>query len=317
MRRQARSNMSTIGFIGLGHMGSKMVANISNDGHDLVVYDANPDAATQLASPKVTPAVSVEEVASQCSTIISMLPNDAAVNAVSADILKHSPSGTLHIGCSTVSPTTSRRLAMEYANAGKCFVASPVFARPDGLQRRQAVWMIAGDEQGRKTAAGLLESSGQVVDYGSDVGSANVVKLCGNFLIASSIEAISEAMALSEKHGVDRTEVMKLLSSTIFDCLIYKGYGQRVSERDHRPGGFSLELGLKDVSLVSQAAREADTPMPFLSVLLDRFTSAKARGRGQFDWSAIGLSAGEDAGIDLASDIAKNKKAVETGDVYK
>jgi 3-hydroxyisobutyrate dehydrogenase-like beta-hydroxyacid dehydrogenase len=191
------------------------------------------------------------------------------------------------------------------------------------------------------------------VDYGEDTGSANVVKLCGNFLIAvsipsynnpcssflpqltrsqSSIEAIAESMALAEKHGVERTEVMKLLSSTIFDCLIYKveppcdlphfiptlqGYGQRVSERDHRPGGFSLDLGLKDVTLVSQAAREADTPMPFLSVLLDRFTSAKARGRGQMDWSAIGMSVGEDAGIEMQSDIDRNSKAVREGDLYK
>jgi hypothetical protein len=83
-----------------------------------------------------------------------------------------------------------------------------------------------------------------------------------------------------------------------------------VSERDHRPGGFSLELGLKDVTLVSQAAREADTPMPFLSVLLDRFTSAKAKGRGQMDWSAIGMNVSEDAGINMKNDLERNAKAV-------
>lgn len=82
-------------------------------------------------------------------------------------------------------------------------------------------------------------------------------------------------------------------------------------------GGFSLELGLKDVTLVSQAAREADTPMPFLSVLLDRFTSAKARGRGQMDWSAIGMNIGEDAGIDMKNDIDRNAQAVRDGDLYK
>ena len=82
-------------------------------------------------------------------------------------------------------------------------------------------------------------------------------------------------------------------------------------------GGFSLELGLKDVTLVSQAAREVDTPMPFLSVLLDRFVSAKARGRGNFDWSAAGLSVAEDAGIDVSDDVKRNRKAVREGDVYK
>ena len=85
-----------------------------------------------------------------------------------------------------------------------------------------------------------------------------------------------------------------------------QGYGQRVSERDHRPGGFALTLGLKDVCLVRKAAQDADVPMPFLSTLIDRFTSAKARGRADFDWSAIGLSCAEDAGIDISKDLEKN-----------
>lgn len=123
-------------------------------------------------------------------------------------------------------------------------------------------------------------------------------------------------MTLAEKRDVDPKAVMNLLSSTIFDCLIYKGYGNRVSQRDHRPGGFSLELGLKDVTLVQQAARAADAPMPFLSVLMDRYTSAKAKGRGKFDWSAIGLNIAEDAGIDVAKDVARNVKDIEDGRTY-
>lgn len=81
-------------------------------------------------------------------------------------------------------------------------------------------------------------------------------------------------------------------------------------------GGFSLELGLKDVSLVSQAARDSDVPMPVLSVLLDRFVSARARGRGDLDWSAAGLGAAEDAGIDVGTDLQRNKEAVEKGQTY-
>ncbi len=123
-------------------------------------------------------------------------------------------------------------------------------------------------------------------------------------------------MALAEKNGVDRERVMKLLSSSIFDCLIYRGYGQRVSQRDHRPGGFSLELGYKDVSLVNKAARDASVPMPFLSTLVDRYTSAKARGRSDFDWSAIGLSIAEDAGIDVTADIERNIKNIKENNQY-
>jgi 3-hydroxyisobutyrate dehydrogenase-like beta-hydroxyacid dehydrogenase len=199
-------------------------------------------------------------------------------------------------------------LALDYSNNSFTFVSAPVFARPDGLAKKQATWMVGGEQQGRAVATTLLSLMGSVVDFGDDVGAANVVKLCGNFLIAASIEAIAESMALAEKSGVDREKVMNLLSSTIFDCLIYKGYGQRVSQRDHRPGGFSLTLGAKDVALVSQAARDSDVPMPFLSILNDRFTSSKARGRGEFDWSAIGLSVAEDAGVDVSNDVKRNIK---------
>jgi len=258
----------------------------------------------------------LEEISKTCDTIISILPNDGIVESVSAVLLENSKSSLCHISCSTISPNTSRKLSTKFQdykvkhNKDMLFVAAPVFARPDGLAKRQATWMISGQAAGRKIAHEILNHLGKTVDHGDDVGAANVVKLCGNFLIASSIESISESMALAEKHGVNREEVMTLLSSTIFDCLIYKGYGERVSKRNHGPGGFSLDLGLKDMTLVSQAAREANVPMPFLSTLLDRYVSAKAKGRQGMDWSAIGLGAAEDAGIDVAKDIARNMEGL-------
>ncbi|CAE7659167.1 yfjR, partial [Symbiodinium microadriaticum] len=103
----------------------------------------------------------IEDMTKECETVISMLPNDKAVNAVSAAIMKKRGICKTHIGCSTVSPTTSRKLAEEYKKANMQFIAAPVFARPDGLARRQAVWMIAGEDEGRKLAATLLESSGR------------------------------------------------------------------------------------------------------------------------------------------------------------
>ncbi len=318
IKRRSLSTSHTIGFVGLGHMGGKMAANIAADKNiEIMGYDKDPKVmATALESSSAIKESSLDEIASKCDVVISMLPNDAIVKKISGVLLEKGQNGLTHVSCSTVSPTTSRTLAKEFNSQGKTHVAAPVFARPDGIARREATWMVSGDEAGRSVATTYLESGGRVVDYGSDPGAANIVKLCGNFLIASSIESISEAMALSEKHGVDRKEVMKLLSSTIFDCLIFKGYGQRVSERDHRPGGFSLELGLKDVTLVSETAKEASVPMPFLSTLLDRYTSSKAKGRSTFDWSAIGLAVAEDAGIDISDDLARTKKEIEEMKTY-
>jgi len=161
-------------------------------------------------------------VAKKCSVVLSILPNDAATKDVSQRLLDNVSSTLCHISCSTVSPTTSRTLAETYKASHAQFISAPVFARPDGLFKRQATWMVSGDSKGRQIAHELLSNLGKTVDYGDDVGAGNVVKLCGNFLIASSIESIAESMVLAEKHGVDRVEVMKLLSSSIFDCLIYK-----------------------------------------------------------------------------------------------
>lgn len=303
-------------------MGSKMAYNIASDclGYNEViqVYDRNPDVVEQALKVGKGHLVSasLEDIANGCDVVFSMLPNDLAVKAVSSVLLAEGKEGMTHISCSTVSPVTSRALAEEFAVENKSFVASPVFARPDGIAKKQAVWMISGDDDGRALASSYLSNSGRVVDYGVDTGAANIVKLCGNFLIASTIEAVSESMALAEKHGVDRISVMELLSSSIFDCLIYKGYGERVSSRDHRPGGFSLELGLKDVKLVHETAQQADVPMPFCSTLVDRFTSAKARGRGDFDWSAVGLSVAEDAGIDVTKDLEWNREKIDKGETY-
>jgi 3-hydroxyisobutyrate dehydrogenase-like beta-hydroxyacid dehydrogenase len=309
----------SIGMVGLGQMGSKMTANLLEDGYTLHVHDANIKAmdevvaANQASGSRLTAHALVKTLVPNTQVIISILPNDAILKEVAKEILAVSVAHkqpVTHISCSTVSPTTSRDLELEYQKQSSTFIAAPVFARPDGLAKRQASWMISGkDIDGKKTqATKILQSVGKVIDFGEDVGAANVVKLCGNFLIASSIESIGEAMALAEKQGVDRLQVMQLLSSTIFDCLIYKGYGQRVSERDHRHGGFSLDLGRKDVLLVSEAARAAEVPMPFLSVLVDRYTAAKARGRGRFDWSAIGLNIAEDAGIDVKQDVERNQR---------
>ena len=322
------SKSSRLGFIGLGSMGRKMVSHLKNSGgyESLTIHDSNSKTTKSVAKETGTCAgKNLKDVASKSDIVISMLPNDAAITVVAESLLAEKlkakkndqkEEGFLLISCGTISPTISRRLALDYSNNGFTFVSAPVFARPDGLAKKQATWMVGGEQQGRVVATSILSLMGNVVDFGEDVGAANVVKLCGNFLIAASIEAIAESMALAEKSGVDREKVMNLLSSTIFDCLIYKGYGQRVSQRDHRPGGFSLTLGAKDVALVSQAARDSDVPMPFLSILNDRFTSAKARGRGEFDWSAIGLSVAEDAGVDVTNDAKRNIKDIKDGRTY-
>ena len=194
-----------------------------------------------------------------------------------------------------------------------------MFARPDGLARKQATFNVSGSSKGVAVAKELLTcTSTAIYEFGTDPGAANVVKLCGNFLIASAIESMAESLALAEKNGVDRTAVMKMLNSTIFDCLIYRGYGRfdliysvslrfhtqvlghRVSENDHTPyenAHFSLELGRKDVGLVRELAKQSGCEMPFCDKLYERFSQAFIAGKGSLDWSAINLDVRELSGL--------------------
>mmetsp|Transcript_27392 Transcript_27392/g.57769 ORF Transcript_27392/g.57769 Transcript_27392/m.57769 type:complete len:253 (+) Transcript_27392:2-760(+) len=239
-----------------------------------------------------------------------MVPNDKILRDVVTQPstgLLHSLKG-VHISCSTIHPDTARELAALHASHGSEYVGAPIFARADGVAARLASFVVGGADAAIDRVMPLLEAnSNGVFRFGPDAGAGNVVKLCGNYMIASAIESCAEALSLAENSGLDRLAVMSMLNTTIFDCLIYKGYGNRVAQRSHVPGealvgpGFQLDLGLKDVTLALDVAHKVRSPMPFGSVLHDRFLAASAKGRGSMDWSAIALSVSEDAGIDVSN----------------
>jgi 3-hydroxyisobutyrate dehydrogenase-like beta-hydroxyacid dehydrogenase len=144
----------------------------------------------------------------------------------------------------------------------------------------------------------MLDKLGQgVFDFGEEAGSANVVKIAGNFLIISAIEAMAEAFTLAEKNGIDRTQIANLFAQTLFACPIYQNYGHAIAQQQYEPAGFKLSLGLKDVTLALQTARESHMPLPLASLLHDRLIAAVARGKGDIDWTGLALSISEESGI--------------------
>ncbi len=124
-----------------------------------------------------------------------------------------------------------------------------------------------------------------------------MVKLAGNFLLASAIEALGEALTLAEKNGIDRTTLASMLGQTLFACPAYQTYGDTIAQERYQPAGFTLSLGLKDINLVLQTAADSTMPMPLASLLHDRFLSMVAQGRADFDWAEIALGAAHDAGL--------------------
>jgi 3-hydroxyisobutyrate dehydrogenase-like beta-hydroxyacid dehydrogenase len=288
-----------VGFIGLGHMGAGMAASLLKAGHDVTVYNRTRTKVDALVARGAKAASSVSN-ACRGDAVITMLADDDAVERVvfgDAGIIGSLPAGAIHISSSTISVALSGRLTAAHANAGQRFVAAPVFGRPDVAAAGQLFVVAAGAPDAVKAAASLFDAIGQKTFVVSETPKAgNLVKLSGNFLIASVIEAVGEAMALIGKAGVDRRKYLDILTSTLFDAPIYKTYGGLIADGNFEPAGFAVPLGQKDIRLTLAAAEDLRVPMPLASLLRDRFLTLLAHGGDKLDWSAIGQLAAKDAG---------------------
>ena len=176
-------------------------------------------------------------------------------------------------------------------------MAAPVFGRPDMAAAAKLFIVAAGDAAALDACQPLFHAMGQkTFPIGTDPSAANLVKLSGNFLLASAIEALGEAVALIGKAGVDRRAYVELLTSTIFTAPAYKTYGGLIAEGKFEPAGFAAALGYKDIRLALAAAENLRVPMPLASLLHDRFLRLFAQGGEKLDWAAIGGLATQDAG---------------------
>ena len=206
--------------------------------------------------------------------------------------------GGLHLSMSTISPETSRRLSAWHMQRGTHYLTTPVFGRPAAAAAAKLWVMQSGQDAGKSRARPLLDAMGQgVFDFGADAGAANVVKLCGNFLIANIISALSESMTLAQKNGIERRALGDMLTQTIFNTPVFHSYAPIIAAQQAEQIGFELKLGYKDMRLVRDCAEAAGVPMPLASVVRERFISSMAKGRGEMDWTAICLSVAEDAGL--------------------
>ncbi|OBI23528.1 6-phosphogluconate dehydrogenase [Mycobacterium sp. E1386] len=292
-----------IGFIGLGNMGQGMAANLIGAGHQVTVYNRSPGKAQGLVERGATAASTVAEACTG-DVVFTMLADDRAVEAVAfgeQGILAALTPGATHVSSSTISVALSERLTAAHGEAGQRYAAAPVFGRPEAAAAAKLFIVAAGAPQVLQPLSPLFDAIGQRTFVVSEQPhTANLVKLSGNFLIASVIESVSEAVALVAKAGVDRQQYVDILTSTLFAAPVYQTYGRLIARREFEPAGFAAQLGLKDVRLALAAAEQLQVPLPVASLLRDRFLTLVATGGGHLDWSALATLADRDAG--LASD---------------
>jgi len=288
-----------VGLIGLGNMGSGMAASLLKGGHDVTVYNRTPSKAQALVGQGARYAAQVAD-ACRGEAVITMLADDLAVESVvfgDAGVIKSLARGAIHISSSTISVALSEKMAAAHAASGQGFVSAPVFGRPEAAAAAKLFITAAGAPDAVDACMPLFESIGQrTFRFGDNAPDANLIKLCGNFLISSVIEALGEALALVGKAGLDQHQYVDFLTSTLFNAPVYKTYGGLIADKKFVPAGFAAPLGFKDNRLVLAAAEKLRVPLPLASLIYNRFLTLLARGGESLDWSAFSQLAAEDSG---------------------
>jgi 3-hydroxyisobutyrate dehydrogenase-like beta-hydroxyacid dehydrogenase len=279
-----------------------MATNLVKAGYSLQVYNRTAEKARSLLEQGAKLVDHPGDVAASSDIVITMLANDQALEAVvlgENGILNKLEAGGIHLSMSTIAPATARKLAEQHEQRGSHYLAAPVFGRPDAAAASK-LWICLSGPTAKNRVQPLLNVLGQgVFDFGEQVDAANVVKVTGNFLIISAIEAMAEAFTLAEKNGIERTQIAELFGQTLFACPIYQNYGRMIAQEQYQPAGFKLSLGLKDVTLALQTAKDSQMPMPLASLLHDRLMAAIAKGKGDLDWTGLASEVSEQAGLKL------------------
>lgn len=290
-----------LAWIGLGRMGMPMARNLLRKGHSVVVYNRTRAKCEELAAEGASVAPSAAAAAEVSNVVATMLADDRALESVCFGpdgLLQSLPSGGVHVSMSTISVALSERLTEAHAAAGQVFVSAPVFGRPAAADSATLVVVPAGPPAAVALLQPLFEAvGGKIFSIGEKPRMANVVKLSGNFLIASAIEAMGEAFTLVRKYGIDPQTFLDMLTGTLFAAAIYKNYGSLIIEDTYQPVGFTMPLGLKDIRLTLAAAEAAETPLPLASLIRDHMITALAHGNHNADWASVARLAAENAGL--------------------
>src|SRR5437879_9221035 len=313
-----------IGFVGLGHMGTAMAANLVASGRRVIAYVRRPDQIGKLEALGLRPTTDIGDLL-DCEVVISMLPDDDAVREIvfgrreigldglAAGLMP----GAIHLSMSTISTAAASLLAHEHARNGQGYVAAPVFGNPDAAKARQLFIVAAGVAADVERCQPILDSLGQrTFVIGDEPGNANLVKLLGNMMSATALEMLGEVVAVVRKHGLDPQPFIDIMTSTMFGGRAHKIYGDKIAKQTYAPG-FVLPLVLKDVRLALAEAENAGAPMPSVGVVRDRLITGIARGYAGLDWTALGLIAEEEAGLDPVPSVAADSPTAGAGVALK
>jgi 3-hydroxyisobutyrate dehydrogenase-like beta-hydroxyacid dehydrogenase len=289
-----------VAFVGLGSMGKGMAGNLVKAGHRVHVWNRSRAAVDELVKLGAHASTTPRE-AFASDVVFAMLADDDAMRWVIDDgqLFERAPERLTLVNMATVSVALARELTERCEEHRIGYVAAPVFGRPDAAAAGKLHIVVAGDPASVARVQPLLDAMGQKIwPVGRAPYRANVVKLAGNFMIASAIATMGEAVALAESNGIKATELLEVLTNSLFTAPLYKNYGNIIADKRYSPAGFRLSLGLKDVRLALAAGEAVHAPLPIGSLLRDDFLDAIAHGQSDEDWTAVAEVARRRAGLD-------------------
>ncbi len=291
-----------VGFIGLGRMGQGMAGCILDAGHDLLVYDPEPEQLQVLHGAGAGIAKTILEVTRDRDVIISMLPSDAVLHAVvngPGALLDSMPAGMIHMAMGTHSVAQIRLVNDAHGEAGQLFIAAPVLGRPDLAAQGKLSIVPAGPVDAVESMQPLYEAMGrQTFNAGTHPQSSTAVKVANNFMLGTAIESMGEAFSLIRKLGVEPALFLEVLLKGLFGSLAYEIYGPMIANQSWDSYGATATIGLKDADLVVAAAATADVPMPSVHIWREHLLAAIEHGEAQLDWAVMARQQFRNSGLE-------------------
>lgn len=278
-----------IGFIGLGIMGKPMSKNLLKAGYSLVVCDRNQAAVDEVIAAGATSAENAKEVAKQCDVIVTMLPNSPHVKEVvlgENGVIDGAKPGTTIIDMSSIAPLASREISSEVAKKGLNMLDAPVSGgEPKAIDGTLSV-MVGGDKAIFDKYYDIMKAMAGSVVYTGDIGAGNVTKLANQVIVALNIAAMSEALVLATKAGVNPELVYQAIRGGLAGSTVLDAKAPMVLNRNFKPG-FRIDLHIKDLQNALDTSHGVGTSLPLTAAVMEMMQALRTDGMGESDHSAL------------------------------
>lgn len=276
-----------IGFVGLGIMGRPMAKNLLKAGYELTVFDFNKDAVKDLVECGAAEAESAEAAAAVCDIFITMLPNSPHVKDV---VLNHAVNtlreGSIVVDMSSIDPTVSREICSELAKRNIEMLDAPVSGGEPKAIDGTLAFMVGGKQEIFDKVKPMLSVMGSSVTLCGDIGAGNVTKLCNQIIVAVNIAALSEALTLGQQSGVAPEKIYQAIRGGLAGSTVMDAKAPMMMDQNFKPG-FRIDLHIKDLNNVLDAAKKCDSPVPLTCQVLEMMKTLHHFGDGSLDHSAL------------------------------